>query len=180
VPLLEIFRAIVRDPHFAAGIFPNQGFEREIDGDGGRSDHDRSARFGTAKKNQLRGLHLQADLFCFPAVIDPAKYGQPLFFQYSFHAFESFGNRVWAAQVLHSVIGSGFQDRPPETEENIRLRLAITARKQAASNLSDTLTFKNAFGLHCQILEAVGAFLLRISWIPDEVGHHSQPFLAGV
>ena len=76
--LLEIFRVIERDPHFAAGIFPDQRLQRQINGNRRRSNHHRRARLRASEEDELRWVHFQPDLLGFAAVIHAAKYRQSL------------------------------------------------------------------------------------------------------
>src|ERR1700693_2780639 len=104
--LLQIFRAVVGDPHFAARLFPNQGSQRKIDRDRWRSNHQRRATLRTPEEDELCRMHLQADFLGLPAVIYTAEYRQTLFLQQGLDALESFRNRVGAAEVLHPVVWS--------------------------------------------------------------------------
>ena len=55
---------------FAVAILGNQYLEGKIEGDAGRRDHERRARFRIAEDEEFGGTHLQTGLFGLSAMID--------------------------------------------------------------------------------------------------------------
>src|ERR1039458_5104065 len=49
VPLLQVFGGIVGEPHLALFVLPRECFQRKIDSDPGRGDHQRRATFWAAE-----------------------------------------------------------------------------------------------------------------------------------
>jgi hypothetical protein len=68
VPLPKIFRAVVGDPDPTLPVFPNQRLEREINGDGGRRNHQR--------RPTLKGLPKM--ITCVGGIFKPAFSASPL------------------------------------------------------------------------------------------------------
>ena len=50
-------------------FFPDQNFQRKVNGDTGTGQHERCASFGTAEYQQLGGTHFHSHLFCFSTVV---------------------------------------------------------------------------------------------------------------
>jgi hypothetical protein len=73
VPLLEILRAVVTDPHFSLSVFPDQDLQRKVDGAAGRRQHYWSAAFRVAEDQQFGGRHVHSHLFRLPTVVDQGK-----------------------------------------------------------------------------------------------------------
>src|SRR5215472_5731202 len=66
---LQISWIVVRQPHLALGIFPEQRLQRQIDRDRGRGLHQWRAALGATEDQQLRRPHLEPDLGRLAAVV---------------------------------------------------------------------------------------------------------------
>jgi hypothetical protein len=103
VPLHNVVRAVVRNPNFLLAIFPNKNLQRQVDGNAGSSQHQRCARLGTAKNQQLSRTHAHSQLFCFSAVVDQCKQSDSLRLQNILELFHCLLDRVIARPVDDSI-----------------------------------------------------------------------------
>ena len=101
VPLFQILRAVVRDPHLALRIFRNQNFQRQVDGGARRRQHQRRAALRIAEDQELGGRHFQAHLFSFAAVIDQREQR---------HAFGFENGLELVDRLVHGVMARNFDD----------------------------------------------------------------------
>ena len=96
--------AIERDPDFAVIVLPNQHLERQVDGDGGRGEHQRSSRFRIAEDQELRGPHLHSDFFRFTTVIDQGEEFDSLGLENFFELLDGLIDRVVTGHADDSVV----------------------------------------------------------------------------
>ena len=57
VPLFQILRVVLRDPHFSLGVLCDQNFQRKVDGDARGCQHQRRAALRIAEDQELGGRH---------------------------------------------------------------------------------------------------------------------------
>src|SRR5580704_17213682 len=96
-------RAVVGEPDFSLGIFPDQNLEREVDGDTGSDQHQGCAGLGTAEDQQLGGTHLQSYFVRFSAMVDESEQSDSLRCQNPLELFYRLVYRVIAGFVDDAV-----------------------------------------------------------------------------
>ena len=73
VALFQVFGAVVGDPDFTLSIFGDEYFQREIDGDAGRGEHEGRPAFWIAEDEELGIRHFQSDFSGLSTVVNQDK-----------------------------------------------------------------------------------------------------------
>jgi hypothetical protein len=105
VSLLQISRAVVRDPNLSVVVFPDQDLERQIDCAVGRGEHDGRSGFGVSKNCELGWPHFHPNLCCFATVVDHRKQGDFLLCEDSLQPGNSLIHRMTDRKVDHPLFG---------------------------------------------------------------------------
>src|ERR1700688_2301977 len=94
---------MVGEPDLALLVLPRQSFQRQIDRQSRRSDHQRGAALGAAEDQELRGPHLEASLFSLTAVIDEGEDRNIFLFENRLQPRQSLWHGVAAGHINDSV-----------------------------------------------------------------------------
>lgn len=107
MPLLQILRAVVADPGFSLGIFPDKDLEWKVDSDAWCSQHQWCAGFWVAENQQLGGRHFHSHFGRFSAVINEREQCNSLGLENCLELLDRLFHRVVAGFVNDSAGSTG-------------------------------------------------------------------------
>src|ERR1035438_7694660 len=85
-------------------VLPNENLQRQIDGDAGSREHQRSTGHWVPKDQQLRWWHCQTGSLGLAAMVDHSKQGDSSFFQEPSHVINDPVYRVITWKVDYPIV----------------------------------------------------------------------------
>ena len=101
--LLEIGERVVGDPDFGLSVFPDEDFEREVDGAGGSGKHNGSAALGISENQEFGVAHGEPGFGGFAAVVNDSEDGDVLGVEDGFQFGDGVVDRVAAGDADEAV-----------------------------------------------------------------------------